>query len=162
MGDFFFCIISVLLQDLFIFSSVSFSVSSLWCSSHLSGSAFVMSMRGRVTMGKLVGLAWATGSSSGVSDLTLSLSFSACRHDSGGSCRLPENLLWTIHSSTPRVLPEHRDASLLSWGYKEGQRVNNSENAKAALNRLVDAAVEERRCSKMKRKKNLSWAGSRK
>lgn len=112
-------IISVLLQDLFIFSSVSFSVSSLRCSSYLSGSAFVMSMRGSVTMGKLVGLAWATGSSSGVSDLTLSLSFSACRHDNGGSCRLPENLLWTIHSSTPRVLPELRDASLLSWGYKE-------------------------------------------
>lgn len=81
---------------------------------YLSGSAFVMSMRGRVTMGRLVGLLWLTGSSSGVSDLTLSLSFSACRHDSGGSCRLPENRLWTMHSSTPRVVPGHRDASLFS------------------------------------------------
>lgn len=105
---------------------LSILISSPGCSSHLSGSALVMSMRGRVTMGKLVGLAWATGSSSGVSDLTLSLSlsrsFSACRHDNGGSCRLPENLLWTMHSSIPRVLPELRDASLLSWGDKEAQK----------------------------------------
>lgn len=72
---------------------------------HLSGSACVMSMRGREAMGRLVGLVWVTGSSSGVSGLPLSLSFSACRHDNGGSCRLPENRLWTLHTSTPRVLP---------------------------------------------------------
>lgn len=72
---------------------------------HLSGSACVMSMRGREAMGRLVGLVWVPGSSSGVSGLPLSLSFSACRHDNGGSCRLPENRLWTLHTSTPRVLP---------------------------------------------------------
>lgn len=72
---------------------------------YLSESACVMSMRGRETMGRLVGLVRVTGSSSGVRDLTLSLSFSACRHDNGGSCRLPENRLWTLHNSTPRVLP---------------------------------------------------------
>lgn len=72
---------------------------------HLSGSACVMLMRGREEIGKLVGLVRVTGSSSGVSGLPLSLSFSACRHDNGGSCRLPENRLWTLHTSTPRVLP---------------------------------------------------------
>lgn len=72
---------------------------------HLSGSACVMSMRGRVEMGRLEGLVQGTGSSSGVSDLTLSLSLSTCRHDNGGSCRLPENRLWTLHTSTPSVLP---------------------------------------------------------
>lgn len=81
------------------------SVSVCLSQPHLSGSACVMSMRGREAMGRLVGLLWVTGSSSGVSGLPLSLSFSACRHDNGGSCRLPENRLWTLNTSTPRVLP---------------------------------------------------------
>lgn len=86
---------------------------------YLSGSACVMSMRGREMMGRLVGLVWVTGSSSGVRDLTRSLSFSACRHDNGGNCRLPENRLWTLHNSTPRVLPADTcptECSRLSWG----------------------------------------------
>lgn len=96
-----------------------FSVVMVLCCSepYLSASACVMSMRGSETMGRLVGLVRVTRSSSGVSDLTLSLSFSICRHDNGGSCRLPENLLWTLHNSTPRVLPVETcptEASLFS------------------------------------------------
>lgn len=73
---------------------------------YLSGSASVMSIRGREAIGRLVGLVAATsGSSSGDRGLLRSFSFSPCRHDSGGSCKLPENRRWTLHSSTPRVLP---------------------------------------------------------
>lgn len=92
------------------------SVSVCLSQPHLSGSACVMSMRGREAMGRLVGLLWVTGSSSGVSGLPLS--FSACRHDNGGSCRLPENRLWTLNTSTPRVLPAENcptGGSLVSW-----------------------------------------------
>lgn len=72
---------------------------------HLSGSACVMSMRGREPMGRLVGLVRLMGSSSGVSGLPRSLSFSACRQDSGGNCRLPEKRRCTLQTSTLRVLP---------------------------------------------------------
>ena len=85
---------------------------------HLSGSACVMSMRGRETMGRLVGLLRVTGSSSGVRGRALSLSFSACRHDNGGNCRLPEKRRCTLHTSTPRVLPAENcptGGSVFSW-----------------------------------------------
>lgn len=94
---------------------------------HLSGSACVMLMRGREVIGKLVGLVRVTVFSSGVSGLPLSLSFSACRHDNGGSCRLPEKRLWTLHTSTPSVLPVGNcstESSLLSWNKKRQKKQN--------------------------------------
>lgn len=97
-------------------------VNILWFSvRHLLGSACVMSMRGREVMGRLVGLVWVTAHSSGDSRLPLSLSISACRHDNGGSCRLPENRLWTLNTSTPRSLHVGNcptGGSVFSWWTK--------------------------------------------
>lgn len=82
---------------------------------HHSGSTGVMSIRGGAPKGKDVGLAMT--SSSGVRDL------SPWRHDSGGSCRLPEKRRLPRRKSTPSVqdgdvkdsLREQSEDSLLSW-----------------------------------------------
>lgn len=84
-------------------------------STHHSGSTGVMSIRGGAPKGKDVGLAMT--SSSGVRDL------SPWRHDSGGSCRLPEKRRLPRRRSTPSVqdgevkdsLREQSEDSLLSW-----------------------------------------------
>lgn len=52
-----------------------------------------------------------------------------------------------LSSDMPPYCPEGTKRDTWQW------RVNNSENTKAALNRLVNAAVEERRCSQIRRKK---------
>ena len=74
-----------------------------------------MSILGGAPKGKDVGLAMI--SSSGVLDL------SACRHDNGGSCRLPEKRRRPRRRSTPSVqdgdvkdsLRQQSGGSLLSW-----------------------------------------------
>ena len=84
-------------------------------STHHSGSTGVMSIRGGAPKGKDVGLGMT--SLSGVRDL------SPWRHDSGGSCRLPEKRRLPRRKSTPRVqdgdvkdsLREQSEDSLLSW-----------------------------------------------
>lgn len=87
-------------------------------STHHSGSTGVMSIRGGAPKGKDVGL--AITSLSGVRDL------SPCRHDNGGSCRLPEKRLRPRRKSTPSVqagdvkdsLRQQSGGSLLSWEEK--------------------------------------------
>lgn len=91
-------------------------------STHHSGSTGVMSIRGGAPKGKDVGLAMT--SSSGVRGL------SPWRHDSGGSCRLPEKRRWPRRKSTPSVqdgdvkdsLRQQSGGSLLSWKQKERKK----------------------------------------
>lgn len=84
-----------------------------------------MSMRGGAPKGKDVGRVMT--SSSGVRDL------SPWRHDSGGSCRLPEKRLRPRRRSTPSVqdgdvndsLRQQSAGSLLSWWWRKRRKRRN-------------------------------------
>lgn len=86
-----------------------------------------MSILGGAPNGRDVGLVMI--SPSGVRDL------SPWRHDSGGSCRLPEKRRRPRRRSTPRVqegevkdsLRQQSGGSLLSWEEKERKTIKNTD-----------------------------------
>lgn len=105
-------------------------------STHHSGSTGVMSIRGGAPKGKDVGLAMT---SSGVRDL------SPWRHDSGGSCRLPEKRRLPRRRSTPSVqdgdvkdsLRQQSEDSLVSWEEAELGLNRNSATVLHSSNILI-------------------------